>query len=391
MLYSVIFKDLTDSDIQTIGKRFNPPLKAIVGARLNAQETRDAINSLTAVNNEALILDLDAVDENVLIDSMHVYRVQRSETRIIIYASGRIPGNVVLAQLVAMGIYDILAPDKSEDADLVEVLTEVLERPVATYAQAYRFSGAGVNFSVAPAERKTITQTRVIEKFVETQRPIGLVTIAVTGAFTGAGCTHVALAVSSFIAQTGHKVILAGRPGVESLECNSIIHVLDGREGDIEGCATVRGIDIFFDVGKLVDISDIFTRIQGLGYQYLVLDMGCLDTGSRYEMNRADLPVLVASASYWRLHHLASLVQYNNAGVQNWTVIANAPSKANFDYFRKMFGEHMPRLEALPFFPDPFNLEEHISADLSRLLAVVLPGPSRQRKKSWLPWKQHNR
>jgi hypothetical protein len=58
----------------------------------DAQETRDVINSLTAINNEALVIDLDAVDDAALIDTLHAYRVQRPETRIIIYALGRCPG-----------------------------------------------------------------------------------------------------------------------------------------------------------------------------------------------------------------------------------------------------------------------------------------------------------
>jgi hypothetical protein len=92
MLYGVIFKGLTDKDIQTIGKRFNPPVLAKIGACLDARETREAINSLAKVNIETLIIDMDSVDEALLIEAMNTYRVQRPETRIIIYAPGRQPG-----------------------------------------------------------------------------------------------------------------------------------------------------------------------------------------------------------------------------------------------------------------------------------------------------------
>ena len=76
MLYSVIFKGLKDDDIQTIGKRFNPPVLAKIGACLDARETREAISSLAAINNEALFIDLDAVDDAALIDALA--RVQGS-------------------------------------------------------------------------------------------------------------------------------------------------------------------------------------------------------------------------------------------------------------------------------------------------------------------------
>ncbi len=388
MLYSVIFKGLKDEDIQTIGKKFDSPVLAKIGASLDSQETREAVNSLTAINNEVLIVDLDAVDENMLIDSMHAYRVQRPETRIIVYAPGRKPGDVVLAQLVALGVYDILAPEETGDTGLAGLIIDALVKPPATYAQAARFSGTGIKLSVASGDRKTITQPRVTEKFVTEQRPIGLVTVAIAGAFVGAGCTHTALAVSNCIFRLGHKAILAKRPSEndEFNEYNSIVHVHDGRETDIEGCASVHGFDLLFESAR--DMSGIFSAIQGCGYEYLVLDLGCLDSFSRSELNRSELPILVTSASSWRLPALAAPVQYNSEEARNWTVGVNAPAKSNLEYFRKTFQEHFSRIEALPFFPDPFSLDEGISGCLSQLLSPVLPGQVRRRKRSWLPWRR---
>jgi hypothetical protein len=120
LLYSVIFEKLTNDDLQTIGKRFNAPLLTKIGTRLDAQETREVINSLTAINNEVLVIDLDTVDAAALIDTLHAYRVQRPETRIIIYAQGRCPGDLVLAQLVALGIYDLVTPDETSTEDIGE-------------------------------------------------------------------------------------------------------------------------------------------------------------------------------------------------------------------------------------------------------------------------------
>ena len=139
MLYSVIFKSLTDED-KTIGKRINPPALAKIGARLDAQETREAINSLTAISNEALVIDLDAVDDATLIDTLHAYRVQRPETRIIIYAPDRCPRDLVLAQLVALGIYDLVTTDETSVEDLGEIIVQALDAPAGTYASASRFS-----------------------------------------------------------------------------------------------------------------------------------------------------------------------------------------------------------------------------------------------------------
>ena len=151
MLYSVIFKGLKDNDIQTIGKRFNPPVLAKIGACLDARETREAINSLAAINNEALFIDLDAVDDAALIDALHTYRVQRPETRIIVYAPGRCPGDLVLAQLVALGIYDLVTPDEAPAEDLGGIIVQALDAPAGTYASASRFANTFAGQTNAPA------------------------------------------------------------------------------------------------------------------------------------------------------------------------------------------------------------------------------------------------
>jgi len=155
VLYSVIFKGLTDEDIQTIGKRINPPVLAKIGARLDAQETREAINSLTAINNEALVIDLDAVDDAALIDTLHAYRVQRPETRIIIYAPGSCPGDLVLAQIVALGIYDLVTPDETPAEDIGGIIVQALNAPAGTYASASRFSKAFMDQRAVPAGKGT--------------------------------------------------------------------------------------------------------------------------------------------------------------------------------------------------------------------------------------------
>jgi hypothetical protein len=155
MLYSVIFKSLKDDDMQTITKRFNPPVLAKIGACLDARETREAINSLAAINNEALFIDLDAVDDAALIDTLHAYRVQRPETRIIIYAPGRCPGDLVLAQLVALGIYDLVTPDEASTEDLGEIIIQALNAPAGTYASASRFSKTFVSQGAVLAEKST--------------------------------------------------------------------------------------------------------------------------------------------------------------------------------------------------------------------------------------------
>ncbi len=135
MLYSVIFKGLNDEDMQTIKTRFSAPILAKTGVRLDAQETRKTINSLTAVNNEALVVDLDAVDDSALIDSMYAYRTQRPETRVIIYAPGRKPDDVVLTRLSSLGVCNIIVPEEIVTNPANAIIEALTTSPV-TYTLA---------------------------------------------------------------------------------------------------------------------------------------------------------------------------------------------------------------------------------------------------------------
>jgi hypothetical protein len=56
-----------------------------------------------------------------------------------------------MAQIVALGIYDLVTPDETSADGLGEIIVQALDAPAGTYASASRFSKTFVEQGAAPA------------------------------------------------------------------------------------------------------------------------------------------------------------------------------------------------------------------------------------------------
>lgn len=101
-------------------------------------DIRNILISAGRINLDTLIIDLDTAPATSILPALHTYRVQRPNTRIIILAQGRQPGDKAVAGVIAMGIYDIVAPDDEED--IIPALERVINNQPATYTQAARWA-----------------------------------------------------------------------------------------------------------------------------------------------------------------------------------------------------------------------------------------------------------
>jgi len=180
------------------------------------------------------------------------------------------------------------------------------------------------------------------------------------------------------IAVADHKSVLAERPLQEDAHdisgYDALVAALKGRDRG-GSFFEAKGFDILHS-RSFGDIAEAFGRIQWQGRDYLVMGLGCIDSFARDELNRSDLPILVASASLWRLTPLFELVKASKEhalGIQNWTVAVNTLADNNLKYFKKTIGGKLRRIESITFSPDPLHFDENVSALLSRLLAPVLP------------------
>ncbi len=142
-------------------------------------------------------LVLDAATGPGLGSAVLRYRLARPQTRIVLLALGRSPGDPEVAGVVQAGVYDVV----TDAADL----TAVLAGPRGDLAAAARWLDPAL---VADGASVAQAQDRVIERRVA----VGThpVTILVAGIMGGVGTTTVACAIAGYTARLGHDTALVG-------------------------------------------------------------------------------------------------------------------------------------------------------------------------------------
>ncbi|ADH59871.1 hypothetical protein Tmath_0085 [Thermoanaerobacter mathranii subsp. mathranii str. A3] len=326
--------------------------------KLDSESVKEIFYSASRVSADVLIVDLDVFSGKEIVSALQGFRIARPNTRIIVIAPDRKPGDEIISSIVGLGIYDIAAEGK--ESNWSEIIKNILLSPPATYAQAARWhTGQLLNASIQTKERVIIEE-----------RPAGIVTVAVSATAHGIGCTYTALSVASFLSRLGHSaaVIEDSQKPVFSFLCS----VLKAKEGKVEGSYTVHGIDIF-PVDKSGDNGNwnydmLLKKIKEGQYEYVVRDLGVLNSPRRREMYGADIAFVVASAAKWRWHEVIERID------GDFDIIFPLASQNNVEEISFYAGI---KGTALSYCPNPFA-EENDSVFL-KLLAPVLP--SRRKKR----------
>lgn len=161
--------------------------------KLDAESVKEIFYSVSRVSAEVLIIDLDVFSGKEIVSVLQGFRITRPDTRVIVIAPERKPGDEIISSIVGLGIYDIAAEGK--ESNWSEIIKNILLSHPATYAQAARWhTGQFLNASVQAKERVIIEE-----------RLAGVVTIAVAGTAHGIGCTYTALSMASFLSRLGHS------------------------------------------------------------------------------------------------------------------------------------------------------------------------------------------
>lgn len=100
----------------------------LYGKSVNDEDVIKAFDKAGRVNASVLILDVDAGAAVDIVMGVKKFKVTRPHTRIILLAPGRKPGDSVISQLLAKGVYDILALPEDGDLEIKSILESMLEK-----------------------------------------------------------------------------------------------------------------------------------------------------------------------------------------------------------------------------------------------------------------------
>lgn len=342
-MYGIISK----RDFSFLADNFGEPVFHI----REISEFSNTLDEASRLKLDFLILEIGTYDSG-LVYSLHKYRIQRPESRIIVIVPpDKKPGDELIARIVSLGIYDIFEGDELWAENLIAAL-----KSPPSYGKAARW----LSLEAETEKNKDNNQVKVREVLIPV--PLGLTVVAVAGAGSGSGTSHLSLLFASHIAHKNKKVLLAEWPegGGEKSQYSNL-----------SGKFSWKGVDILEDARRMKSIENVFDFAHS--YEYLILDLGSLRDSMEKklgEMNRAALSVIVTHAAPFRWHEFFFL--RNRINVTKYRIVLNLAGKKEAELFMERFG--LNEVYLLPY----VSYDEYHES-IGEILKPVLPGGRKEK------------
>lgn len=365
--------------------------------------------SVSAAQVHTIIVDINAADDLAMIKGLRTIRMKR-QSRIIVLAPGREPGDQTINALLKFQIFDFVAPSFSsiegyeEDEEENESEDRVFTKPLsffiqeqlnktASYSNAARWDieseqillqqkqpvqgkskpvegnkakefiqRSGIE-GIEQIEELEITPAVVREKQTLVETIIGTVILAVVGVEPTAGTTHTAILIAEFLARKGRKVSIIEANA--SQDFYKIANAYDGLTGapNPEQSFTINSIDYYksnyrYDVPELLEME----------YDYIVLDLGSYtDTAYMEEFYRAHVQIIVGHGIEWRQEKIYEFsLQHSMRDQSKWIYCIPQVSKLIQSDVQTGLGTGVVR--TIPPHPDPYCAQKDTDSVLESFL-----------------------
>lgn len=236
-----------------------------------------ANNAITFSSIDCIIIDLNAcadIDEKI-IEALEMLRMTNDDIRIILLATMRHPGDVLLTQCFQMAIYDIICTD-----DFLEIREEL--KYCLTKGKQYKDA----------LQFKNVSKEQVVVK-TEVKKTVNKVMLGMVGTQRRIGTTHNAMILANWLRKKGYMVALAEMNQHHSFE--EISANMDLRVAE-DGTFTHNGVDFYPDVNE----SKLAT-ILGKSYNFIIIDFGNFIQCDRVSFNKCDVRIVVAGSKAWEM------------------------------------------------------------------------------------------
>jgi hypothetical protein len=338
--------------------------EAITGSR----NVMSCLEEAARVNSSVLILDIDAGTEGDVVAGVKKFRVARPNTRIIVVAPGREPGDKAVAALVGKGVYDIVVPaERDGELDISSSLLKVLNSPPATYADAVRWDTVADGIGV-----------EVKERVVYKERFLGMGYMITAGAKYGSGSTTMAAAAAQYLAAAEKKKVAL----IELCR----FPVLERTADRFHGRVDVFPQNSLFVPSYKEEIERCFSEVsKKKKYDFIIADLGALyelDEKGLYkkhelfsETSRANAVIFTLGFSPWSYYNLLPYLKEKDK-IKDWLVVTSG-NEDTVDVLKRELNSENVFL--CPFFNDPFEKNEKVFRFMEKLLSPLLPGRNRRK------------
>lgn len=327
------------------------------------------------IDMDMLILDISCVEDCRKVPQfIRGIQMKNESIRIIIIAPYSFSGNLIMNDLISMGIYDIIGQEDQADSHILSSFVELYENP-STYAKAIKWDKGAVNRNKREQEFIKTGEGRFGKKktgdiiTVERDKIVGTIVIAVAGTIGRIGTTHTAISIGNFLLRNKNGVAVVEMQQSDAFE--SIKNSYDNVELK-KDLFSLAGID-FYPYDPAFAVSDLI-----LGdYDYVVLDMGPYDMCDVAEFKRAQERIIVSGVKDWELNELDEFLKSENKINANKYLFSFCGD--NMFQFVKGSMEPLDCYQAA-YNPQPFDDDEEASKVYEKILCNVLPQIKEQEK-----------
>ncbi|MFS0841351.1 hypothetical protein [Paenibacillus sp. 1P03SA] len=362
-------------------------------------------------NVQTLIIDLGCTDEGSIIKGIQQFRILR-DSRIIVIAPGRMPGDSTISALIRLQVLDVIAPevDTEIEEDYIRPSIAPLIKQQIGIKPAY---GNVMRWDVVTgeiAERKQKSQEKkekqkkepsvkyiqsepdpellehfetlhlesqpAKEKLLLMETIIGSILVALIGAEHAVGTTHTTLLLANYLTRKGYSVAVI--EASDKKDFAALEYAYEGRKGftSSERMFEMRGAD-YYKAGLRIDLSEF------KAYDYILLDLGNYQETEYFEeFKRAHVQIVVGHGSEWRQKRLYEFSKANDRLDQtNYIYCVPFVDKIVLQDIKEELPEG--KVFAVPAHSDPYKNKKETDVLFDTLMKDYL-GQRRSHTPTWL-------
>lgn len=406
----------------------------IIGEEIQIIET---IKEIVDIKIKHLILDVASLaDEIEIVEALAIFKEAQPKVQIILILPLKyIPGNLVMSEVVRLGIYDFIRHEL-EQGSIEDFLYDLVVHPTPyrkvkdwvngqeedqieqqeynnNYSNEYQgqyeeyreqeeyqdeeyqdeeyqeqeeyqdeeeynqhshrsISLPKINLPKLP-KKEPITERTVT---IIQEKIIGSVVIAVAGVQSRIGVTHTVIELSKLLKEDGYRVAVVEfhKSNSFSMIKNSYKDVVEvPNKNDLEAF-NLDHVD-YYPYSQELNILDVLDQ----DYNYIVLDMGIYNKCDITEYKRANVKLILSGVKDWELQGLTNILKLNDNLHKN-KYLFNFASQKRFEEIQKDMLE-LPCYQ-VPMNPDPYEIEEYTREKFTEILKDVLPEKKASKKSS---------
>lgn len=309
-----------------------------------------------------LVIDLSVLinDDDEIIKALATLRFYNNDCRFIIVATEREIGDPLLSQLVDMAIYNIV----TDEDDMISKITHYTMND-ATFKEASIFKIKEIEEEPKGRKKKEkkTKGKKLTEKAIKDSgnakskiilKPLKQkVIISIIGTQKRIGVTHTSVGLAFSLMKKGYRVAVVEFNSNDDYQYLSNCYENNIYNNEFTQFIKVYQIDFYTSVDKVT-----LGKIQGLNYDYIIIDNGEIDNCDMSEHNRADVRFVVFGSKAWEQHNLSKVFEQGEEITDNYRFITLADDKIKEDIIEEMKPSkvYFPKYNLEPFSEDEILL-----------------------------------